>query len=179
VNQAPTPKPKLQANPHLLFWRRLIGHAVADAKLTFAGISTDAAILARWWIEEHKPKQSDREEWERSFECACGWLDLDAAAERKRLLVEIDEHLRAAYEAHVRATVYLRRAAVLTCAGFVTAIGKQIVLPLASEADFDHVAGVEHGDPERVVRQMAAMAAPGMLAGVFGGEFDGVRRAAA
>lgn len=156
---APPSRPQLKADPVLKFWRIIINHAVADAKRTYAGLPTDAAILARWWIEEHRPKQSEREEWERSFECACSWLGLDAAAERKLLCEKIDEHLRGAYADHVRRTVYLRRAAVLTCAGFTTAIARQNVLPLVSEEDYEHIAGVEHGDPDRVVRQMQAMRA--------------------
>lgn len=138
----------------LKFWRWMINSAVADAKRTAYGLPTDAAILARWWIEEHRPKQSDREEWERSFECACSWLGLDAKAERERLVIELDAHVFAAYREHVRTTVYQRRAAVLTCAGMPTAIARQNVLPLVSETDYEHVAGIEHGDPDRVALQL-------------------------
>jgi hypothetical protein len=142
----------------LKFWRWLINSAAADAKRTHHGLPTDAAILARWWIEEHKPTQANREEWERSLDCACSWLGVDPVAERKKLLAEIDDHLRAAYDDHVRTTVYLRRAAVLTCAGYPTAVARQCVLPLVSEPDYEHVAGVDHPDPERVVVQLEARA---------------------
>jgi len=155
ANQAPS-RPQLQANPVLKFWRWMINSAAADAKRTQHGLPTDAAILARWWIEEHKPKQSERVEWERSLDCACSWLGLDPAEERRRLLAEIDEHLRTAYAEHVRTTVYLRRAAVLTCAGYSTAVGRQTVLPLVSEVDYEHVAGIDHPDPERVAVQLEA-----------------------
>lgn len=155
VNQAPS-RPQLKADPPLKFWRLLINTAVHDAKKTFAGIPTDKAIAARWWLEEHKPKQSDREAWSTSFECACSWLGLDVDEERRRLLEEIDRELRLAYADHVRTVVYLRRAAVLTCAGMPTAVGKQFVLGLVSELDYEDVAGVEHPVPERVVRQLHA-----------------------
>ena len=156
VSQAPSSRPQLQANPHLLLWRKLIDSAVHDAKKTFAGIPTDRAIAARWWLEEFKPKQSERNEWERSFECACGWLGLDPAQERLRLLEDIDHELQIAYADHVRSVVYLRRAAVLTCAGVPTAVGRQYALPLVNELDFEDIAGVEHPEPERVVRQLHA-----------------------
>lgn len=125
----------------------MIRGAVADAKRTRYGLPTDAAILARWWIEEHQPRQADKEEWERCFECACSWLSLEPGKERKRLLEEVDAALQLAYLEHVRSTVYLRRAAVLSCAGMPTAIARHYELPLVSEADYEHVAGVDHADP--------------------------------
>jgi len=144
-------------DPQLLFWRRLIDSAVADATRTLAGMPTDSAILSRWWIEEHQPKQSDRNDWERSFECACGWLKLDAETERKRLVLLIDEMLQQSYNEFVRANLYLRRAAVLTCAGVPIAIDKQYQLPLVSTTDYEQVAGIEHGDPPPRVRRVKAV----------------------
>jgi len=85
--------------------------------------------------------------YERSFECACKWLDLDAATERERLLAEIDAELDAALKRYVRSTIQWRRAAVLTCAGVAVLIDGQHQLPLVSQLDYDQVAGVEHGDP--------------------------------
>lgn len=152
-------RPQLKAEPTLKFWRWLINSAVADSKRVYAGLPTDAAILGRWWIEEHRPLQSQRLEWERCFECACTWLDLDPMKERVSLLHEIDRHLEQAYRDHVRTTVYQRRAAVLTAAGIPTAIARQNLLPLISEHDYEHVAGIEHGDPPKVAAKLASLTA--------------------
>lgn len=149
-------RPQLKADPPLKFWRLLINTAVHEAKKTLAGIPTDRAIAARWWLEEHRPKESDKAAWRTSFACACSWLGLDAEVERKRLIGEIEAHLLCAYKEHVLQVVYVRRAAVLTCAGMPTAIGRQFVLGLVSEADYEDVAGIEHPEPERVVRQLQA-----------------------
>lgn len=149
-------RPQLKADPPLKFWRLLINTAVHDAKKTWAGIPTDKAIAARWWLEEHKPKESDKAAWRSSFECACIWLGLVADEERKRLIDEIDAHLLCAYKEHVVQVLYVRRAAVLTCAGVPTAIAGQYQLGLVSEADYEDVAGIEHPEPERVIRQLHA-----------------------
>ena len=151
--ERPAERKKLSPNPVLLFWRHMIKSAVADAKRTAFGLPTDGAILARIWIEEHKPKQENREEWERSFECACVWLELDVDAERKRLVAEIEASWQEQALHLLRCNVYVRRASVLTCAqtmvfeGEPVAIGRQFVLPLVSAGDYETVAGVEHGDP--------------------------------
>jgi hypothetical protein len=46
-------------------------------------------------------KQSERDEGERSFECACNCLDEDSAAYRPKLVDEIDLALRKSLDAHV------------------------------------------------------------------------------
>jgi len=140
----------VKADNVLLFWRRYIDSAVAEACKTRWGVPTDSAILERWWIEEHKPDRKDAVEWERSFACACGWLNLDAEAERMRLVAVIEETLRGKCIEFVRTNILLRRAAVLSCAGIPTAVGKQYEMPLVSTADYEHVAGVEHGDPANI-----------------------------
>lgn len=140
------PRHNSKANPIYKLWTDLIAHAVQDAKRTVQGLPTDSAILARWWIAEHQPKQADKDEWERSFECACEWLDRETAAYRKELLEEIDSALMLQYEEHVQAVIYVRRAMVLSCAGMPTAIARQFVLPLVSKKDYEDVAGVDHGD---------------------------------
>ena len=68
VTAAPARR-RVRIDPQLLFWRRMIDHAIADAKRVAYGLPTDAAILARWWIEEHRPPQKDCCDWERSFHC--------------------------------------------------------------------------------------------------------------
>jgi hypothetical protein len=80
----------LRSDPQLLLWRRMIEFSVAEAKKTVDGLPTDLAILARWWIADFQPNEREKDEWERSFACACQWLDLDAAKERKKRLREID-----------------------------------------------------------------------------------------
>jgi hypothetical protein len=50
----------------------------------------------------------------------------------------------------VRAQVYVRRAAVLSCAGIPVAIARQLIMPLVSVADWEDVAGVVHADPKSV-----------------------------
>lgn len=155
LTSAAPAKRRAMPDPSLLFWRRMIDSAVADAKRTECGIPTDRAILQRWWIEEFKPTQQQRDEWELSFECCCGWLNLDAARERVRLLGMIDAASREAYDLHVRTVVYRRRAAVLTCAGITTAIARQYVLPLVSENEYEDVAGIDRDDPPAATRQVA------------------------
>jgi hypothetical protein len=135
-----------RADPPLLVWRRLLNHAVDEAKKTADGLPTDLAILARWWIADLQPQESDRHEWERSFGCACHWLDIDAVVERKRLVREIDQVLKKAWMEVWYRLVYVRRAMVLTCAGMPIAIAGQFLLPLASEATYDEVAGVDKPD---------------------------------
>ena len=159
VNAADSGRRRVVVDPQLLFWRKLIDLAVADAKRTAHGLPTYSALQARWWIEEHKPVQKDRDEWERSFECACNWLNLDATAERSRLVTLIEKSVMDAYVAYVRAATYQMRAAMLACAGVSTAIAKQFVLPLVSEADYEQVAGIEHGDPKNVTLWMESRAA--------------------
>lgn len=159
VGAAPAKCRKQKADPVLKFWRWMISHAVADAKRTRAGIPTPAAILARWWLEEHKPLQNETAEWERSFDCCCSWLGDEPAVERKRLLAEIDAALETAWRDHVRMSVYQLRASVLSCAGVRTAIGRQHVLPLVDGSEYEHVAGIEHGDPPPRVRKTMQIAA--------------------
>jgi hypothetical protein len=142
-----SPRPRLSADPVLLAWRRLIDSAVADAKRTRNGLPTANAILARWWIEEHKPKPADAVDWERSFECACSWLGLNAGDERKRLLLTIDAALKDACLNWAQCEVYQLRAEVLSCAGVPTSIARQLVLPLVAEDEYEDVAGVDRDDP--------------------------------
>jgi hypothetical protein len=119
---------------------------VDEAKKTIDGLPTDLAILARWWIADLQPQQSDRHEWERSFSCACHWLDIDAVLERKRLVREIDVALKKAWMEVWYCLIYTRRAMVLACAGVPTAIAGQFLLPLASVATYDEVAGIDKPD---------------------------------
>ena len=130
----------------LLFWRRLIAHSVDEAKKTIDGLPTELAILARWWIADYQPARTSKDEWERSFACACEWLDEDPIKYRKALVQEIDSVLMDRFLADMRAAVYSRRAAVLACAGEPTAIARQFVLPLVSAGNYDEVAGVETMD---------------------------------
>jgi hypothetical protein len=124
----------------------MIEFSVAEAKKTVDGLPTDLAILARWWIADFQPNEREKDEWERSFACACQWLDLDAAKERKKRLREIDSCLTAEFLRVMNATIYVRRAAVLSCAGVPSAIAKQFVLPLVAMCTYDEVAGVETMD---------------------------------
>jgi hypothetical protein len=139
-------KEQLQADPRLLLWRRMIEFSVAEAKKTLDGLPTDLAILARWWVAEFQPKETDKDEWERSFECACHWLELDVVKERRRLVMEIDAALLTSCVAVMHADLYRRRAMVLSCAGVTTAIARQFVLPLVAPMTYDDVAGVETMD---------------------------------
>ena len=148
-----------KTNVMLRVWARLVEQTFQDAQRTKNGVPTDGAILARWWIAEHKPKQSERDEWERSFECACTWLSLDVEIERRRLLAEIDARLAESYLGYVQGYVYVRRAMVLSCAGLPTAIQKQLFLPLVSKKDYDDVAGVDHGDKFAMYDQRDSVAA--------------------
>ncbi len=137
---------RIERNPVMGMWAKLIDQAVQDAKRTVQGLPTDGAILARWWIAEHQPAESAKEDWERSFACACVWLGWDAASKRKRLIERIDHSLHRQYEAHVQSVIYVRRAMVLSCAGFPTTIARQYMMPLVSEKDYEDVAGIDFGD---------------------------------
>jgi hypothetical protein len=75
VARAPLRRVRLQPVPTL--YLKMLDHAITDAKRTRCGMPTDAAILARWWIEEHRAAETDRVDWERSFACACHWLSRD------------------------------------------------------------------------------------------------------
>lgn len=124
----------------------MLDHAIAEAKKTVDGLPTDLAILARWWISDLRPPREEKEDWERSFDCACHWLDLDTATERKRIIQEIDDALKHAWMQIWYRLCYMRRAMVLTCAGRPTAIAGQFFLPLASESSYDEVAGIDKPD---------------------------------
>lgn len=67
----PSRLPQLKANPVPLVYRRMIEVAVADAKRIRYGQPTDLAILSRWWIQQFRPLKTDKDEWKRSFACAC------------------------------------------------------------------------------------------------------------
>ncbi len=125
----------------------MINSAVADACKTSCGLPTDNAIIARWWIEDQRPVQKDKSQWEISFECACSWLNMDPALERMRLLALIDAELSKAATKYFAEWLSYRKAAVMSCAGIPTAVGAQYVVPLVSERDYDDVAGVDHPDP--------------------------------
>jgi hypothetical protein len=116
--QPQTPRITMVANPPLLFWRRLLDHAIAEAKKTTDSLPSDLAILARWWIEDLRPRECDKSNWERSFD----WMNLWFRLTR------------------------LRRGMVLTCAGRPKAIASQCLLPLADLATYDEVAGIEKPD---------------------------------
>ena len=150
-------KSKLPTDAILLFWRRLVDSAVADAKLVGDdGLPTNAAILARWWLEDNRPSRSDADAWETSFECACHFLQDDATAERVRLLAEIDLELATAHAKWVEKRVSFRRSLVLACAGMdIVNENGQFVMPLASKKEYDHTAGICHGDPAIAARQIA------------------------
>ena len=136
----------------LLFWTRMITHSVDEAKKTIDGLPTELAILARWWIADFQPRETEKDDWERSFACACQWMDKNVVSFRKQLLQEIDQTLMDRFVEQMRVAVYTRRAAVLSCAGVPTAIARQFVLPLVSAASYDEVAGLETMDffPEDV-----------------------------
>jgi len=136
----------MRTDPPLLVWRRLLNHAVAEAKKTIDGLPTDLAILARWWIADLQPTEKESNEWERSFACACHWLHIDAVVERKRLVREIDAALKQVWMEVWQRWTYMRRAMVLTCAGRPTAIAGQFFLPLASHLTYDEVAGIDKPD---------------------------------
>jgi hypothetical protein len=136
----------MRSDPTLLVWRRLLNHAVAEAKKTLDGLPTDLAHLARWWIADLQPARHEHDEWERSFACACQWLDIDASKERKRLVREIDAALKATWMEVWFKLTYMRRAMVLTCAGRPTAIAGQFLLPLVSKSTYDEVAGIDKPD---------------------------------
>jgi hypothetical protein len=115
-------------DPKLLSWRRLIDHAVADAKKTTDGLPTDHAILARWWISDLRPTQADRDNWERCFECACCWLDLDADKERQRLLKQIDDALLDSCLSVVRKECDRLRTGLLSFCGTASQAAHQLLL---------------------------------------------------
>ena len=158
VGKAPGRR-RVRVDPQLLFWRRMIDGAVHDAKRTHAGMPTALAISSRLWIEEFRPSQSDRDQWETSFACACSWLSLNVEEERKRCLEAIEVALMESYRTHVRQAAYQLRAAVLTCAGIATTIGRCYVLPLVAETDYETVAGVDHPDPAAVTAKLATLSA--------------------
>ncbi len=144
--QAPTYEFQEHEKP-LSFWRRLIGTAVYNATRTREGQPTDAAILERNWIER-RTDRTDREAWSVSFECACEWLDLDPAAERTRLLKEINDALVNAAVLHVGSIVYQRTAVVLSLAtGVPRSVGRQFVLTLVSPEEYELIAGIDIPDP--------------------------------
>ena len=143
----PSRRPQLTVDLPLLYYRRQIDSAVAGAKKTRCGLPTCLAILDRWWIVEHRPKQAERDEWERSFECACHFLGLNAETERARLKTEIDDVLTRAIIQHASDETYRIRARVLTCSGTPTRIGRQFVLGLVSLEDYEQIALIEHPDP--------------------------------
>ena len=153
-------RPGLVANPVLKLWRWMINSAVADAKKTRNGLPTDGAIHARWWLEDHQPVESDREEWERSFAACCMWLDLNVGEERARVLREVDAAWKTALDAYVSGYMYQRRALVRSCAGGRAAtFGRQMLMPLMHGLDFETVSGVEHDDPpgwEKKLRPLRA-----------------------
>jgi hypothetical protein len=161
LTQAPEPK-KMTGDPALLFWRRLIESAVADAKRTKFGLPTDTAILARYWIAEDRPTQENKDEWERSFECACQWLDLDTNAERQARLKEIDEALAHSYKEYASKVTYVRRAAVLACAGKPTAIARQYIPPTGGRK------GLRGGGGHRQRRFVRAVCLAGDPINLFG-----------
>lgn len=139
---------ELRADPVLLCWKRLMENAIRDAKRTRNGLPTGLAHLARWWIVEYRPLQSDREGWSTSFEACCSWLGIDAASERERLRLQIDAAWQTARDAHWARRVYECRAAVMTCAGEPTAIRGQFYLPIVDEEDYREVSMVEDETPQ-------------------------------
>jgi hypothetical protein len=138
----------VRGNPTQLFWRRQIETALHDAKKTRHGMPTGPAVLARWWIAENRPPQSEKERWEVSFECACHWLDEDVHEYRKILLGAIDAAWAKARDDHWQQSLYVQRAVILSCAGERIAIDKQFLLALVNERDYDDVAGVDEKDPD-------------------------------
>lgn len=144
LGQAAAPR-QLRKDPQLLYWRRQLEHATADAKKTKYGMATDMAILAKWWIET-RTEQKNKARWSYSFECACHWLDLDAKEERKKRLADIDQALRVSYQNYINQVIYQRRAAILACTGEPTAIGRQYMLPLVTGDNYDDVAGIDGND---------------------------------
>lgn len=146
---------RLKHDPVKSLWSALIFHAVQDAKRTRGGYPTDVALQARMWIKR-PTKRTDRVEWERSFECACGWLDLDVEKERTRLLAEIDRAWGAALLAAVMPRVQERAALVMRWSteryvgGKPAAVGYQLLLPWpadADDADYEDLVGIVHPDP--------------------------------
>ena len=138
------------ANPVLLLFRRQIDTAVAESKKTRHGLPTDTAICTRWWISDFRPDRNDRSKLGRmsyagSFECCCEMLGLVVDEERKRVIAEIDDAMTQAAVRHAGDIVYQRRAAVLTCSGLPTAIGRQYTLGLVDITDYEDVA-----DPDAV-----------------------------
>ncbi len=140
------------------FWRRLVFHAVAEAKRTRCGVPTDSAILERWWIE-HQPTAADKDEYERSFNHACEQMGRDPDKMRKKFLEQIEASNLADFKLHVQSVMYLRRAMVLACAGVPTAIARQYAMPLCDEQDYEHVAGIDYGDQYAMYDQRETPAA--------------------
>jgi hypothetical protein len=92
----------------MLFYKRNIERAHYDACNNIVdGFPEDDAILARDWIARPTPNpQEERVDYFKSFAYACEVLDRDVAAERKRLLSEIDaraDYHSKAVEARLRA----------------------------------------------------------------------------
>lgn len=139
---------KVFLDPVLSYWDRLKKTATQDAKRTRNGMPTGLAILARWWIVEHRPAQSDRDAWATSFEACCSWLGLDVVTEREKLRVQIDAAWAAARDAHWLKAIYEHRAAVMTCAGEPTAIQRQFALPLVADEDYRDISMVEDEAPQ-------------------------------
>jgi hypothetical protein len=137
----------LQANPILLGWRRLIDTAVAGAKKIKHGLPTDTAIMDRWWIALNRPSEKDKAAWSVSFECACHFLGIDADAERKKLVAEINDVWSKAAVKRAADDTYRRFAMVMACTGRPTRLGKQYMLGLVSLQDYEEIAGVIHPDP--------------------------------
>lgn len=155
MNAADRPSRELRADPVLLCWRRLMDNAVRDAKRTRNGLPTGLAHLARWWIVEYRPPQSDRDGWATSFEACCSWLGIDAATERERLRSMIDAAWQSARDAHWTRRVYECRAAVMACAGEPAAIRGQFYLPLVDEDDYREVSMVEDDEPQLTLLRLA------------------------
>jgi hypothetical protein len=140
---------KLKAEPVLLLWRRLIDLTVEEATQTRFGEPTDNAILARWWIEQADDLDAKGHAFRATFERACLLLRLDAAAERKGLLREIDEAVRRACLRYAAKRLELRRRAVLTTARAANLMTQSFALLLVSQVEYEDVAGINRPDPPR------------------------------
>jgi hypothetical protein len=133
--QAPTTK-KMWAEAPLHFWARFLQTTEHEAKKIKNGMPTAAAVLARWWIEEYRPPQSDKESWKTCFDCACSWLSLDAEKHRRMLVERIEKVWLRGRDQQWRGDVYQKRARVLACAGESTAIARQFLLGLVEMDEF-------------------------------------------
>ena len=155
LSQRSRQRNQLVADPILGLWRRLINTAVADASKTMQGVATYEAVLARWWIEEYRPTQEERDAWGGSFECACSWLGLDVNEERKLMSKRISAGLMRSAVRFSQEVSYVRRAHMLSCMGKPTAIGKQLVLGLVDADEYDSVMGID--TPEKQARPDASL----------------------